>query len=38
MGLLGAGGAKETRQIGKGGEDVHEAEVLEIEKDEHTQG
>ena len=38
MRLLGAGGAKETRQIGKGGEDVHEAEVLEIEKDEHTQG
>ncbi len=37
MGLLGAGGAKETRQIGKGADDVHEAEVLEIEKDDNTQ-
>ena len=36
MGLLGAGGAKETRQIGKGAEDVHEAEVLELEKDDQT--
>ena len=33
MGLLGAGGSKETRQIGKGADDVHDAEVLEIEKD-----
>ena len=37
MGLLGAGGSKETRQIGKGADDVHEAEVLEIEKDDQTQ-
>jgi len=38
MGLLGAGGSKETRQLGKGnGDDVHEAEVLEIEKDDEAQ-
>ncbi|MEZ4412131.1 MAG: PspA/IM30 family protein [Gemmatimonadales bacterium] len=36
MGLIG-GGAKETRQIGKGDDEVHEAEVLEIEKDDNTQ-
>ncbi|TFG44418.1 MAG: PspA/IM30 family protein [Gemmatimonadales bacterium] len=37
MGLIG-GGTKETRQIGKGDADeVHEAEVLEIEKDDNTQ-
>jgi phage shock protein A len=38
MGLLGAGGAGGTRQLGKGGEDVHDAEVLEVEKDEGGQG
>jgi phage shock protein A len=38
MGLLGAGGAGGTRQLGKGGEEVHDAEVLEVEKDEGGQG